>query len=324
MKTVKWGMIGCGSVTEVKSGPGFQISENSKLVAVMRRDGALAEDYARRHNVPKWYDNADDLINDPEVDAVYVATPPVNHKEYALKCARAGKPVYVEKPMARSFKEATEMVEACKEAGVPLFVAYYRRRLPRFLKVKELIESGAIGDVRFVNITLYQHVAEEEKNPETLPWRVIPEIAGAGKFFDLASHTLDVFDFILGPIEDANGHNSNQAGLYPAEDMVTASFKFKSGVHGAGTWCFSAYEYLDQNEIVGNKGKLVFSTFGTEPVKLVTAEGQSEFPLGNPVHVQQPLIQTIVDELLGKGTCPSNGESGARTNYVMDKILGRI
>lgn len=324
MDIVRWGIIGCGNVTEVKSGPGFQKAQNSKLVAVMRRDGALAKDYAERHNVPKWYDNADALINDHEVDAVYIATPPVNHLEYTIKCAKAGKPVYVEKPMARSYEEAAKMVEVCKEAGVPLFVAYYRRRLPRFLKVKELIESGAIGDVRFVTITLYNKVEEDEKNPETLPWRVIPEIAGAGKFLDLASHTLDVLDYILGPIEDAKGHNSNQAGLYPAEDMVTASFKFKSGVQGVGAWSFAAFEHLDRNEIIGSEGKLVFSSFGTEPVKLVTPEGETEFPLDNPAHVQQPLIQTIVDELLGKGISPSKGESGARASHVMDEILGRI
>jgi len=323
MDTIRWGIIGCGNVTEVKSGPGFQKAQNSQLVAVMRRDGALAKDYAQRHNVPKWYDNADNLINDPEVDAVYIATPPVNHLEYTIKCAKAGKPVYVEKPMARNYKEVAQMVEVCKKAGVPLFVAYYRRRLPRFLKVKELIENGAIGDVRFVQVTFYDKVEEAEKSPETLPWRVIPEIAGAGKFLDLASHTLDVLDYILGPIEDARGHNSNQAGLYSAEDMVTASFEFKSGVHGVGAWCFTAFERLDQNEIIGSKGKLVFSTFGTEPVKLVTLEGETEFPLDNPAHVQQPLIQTIVDELLGKGICPSKGESGARASLVMDKVLGR-
>jgi len=324
MRSIKWGIIGCGKVTEVKSGPGFQKAKNSQLVAVMRRNGALAKDYAERHNVPKWYDNAEDLINDPEVDAVYIATPPASHKEYTLKCALAGKPVYVEKPMARSFEEAVDMVNACKEMGVPLFVAYYRRRLPRFLKVKELIESGAIGEVRFVKVTLYEHVAEEELNPETLPWRVIPEISGAGKFFDLASHTLDALDYILGPIVDASGHNSNQAGLYTAEDIVTASFKFASGVQGIGAWCFSAFEYFDQNEIIGSKGKIVFSSFGVEPIKLITADGHTDFPIDNPVHVQQPLIQTIVDELNGEGTCPSNAESAIRTSCIMDKILGRI
>jgi Oxidoreductase family, NAD-binding Rossmann fold len=148
MRTIRWGIIGCGDVTEVKSGPGFQKANHSRLVAVMRRTGELARDYARRHGVPRWYDNAEALINDPEVDAVYIATPPVAHKDYTLLCARAGKPVYVEKPMALNYQECQFMLRACRAAGLPLFVAYYRRALPRFLKVKQLIDTHAIGEVR--------------------------------------------------------------------------------------------------------------------------------------------------------------------------------
>ena len=165
MRTIRWGIIGCGNVTEVKSGPGFQKATNSALVAVMRRNAALAEDYARRHGVPRWYADAQALIADPEVDAVYVATPPASHMEYALACARAGKPVYVEKPMARTLAECEAMIDACRSAGVPLFVAYYRRTLPRFLKIKELVESGALGDVRLVTVTLHQKPAPDDADP---------------------------------------------------------------------------------------------------------------------------------------------------------------
>src|SRR5687768_17696565 len=124
MKPIRWGIIGCGDVTEVKSGPALQNAEHSRLVAVMRRTGSLARDYAERHGVPRWYDDADALIGDPEVDAVYVATPPDSHKDYTLRAARAGKPVYVEKPMALNFAECQAMVQACRDAGVPLFVAF--------------------------------------------------------------------------------------------------------------------------------------------------------------------------------------------------------
>jgi 1,5-anhydro-D-fructose reductase (1,5-anhydro-D-mannitol-forming) len=199
MKTVRWGIIGCGNVTEVKSGPAFQQAEGSELVAVMRRDAALAEDYARRHGVPRWYADAEALIADPEVDAVYIATPPHMHRPYTLAAARAGKPVYVEKPMALNAAECREMIDACEAARVPLFVAYYRRSLPRFLKVKELVDGGAIGAVRTVQITLTQPLALPDGGE--LPWRVRPEIAGGGHFVDLASHTLDFLDYVLGPIQ---------------------------------------------------------------------------------------------------------------------------
>jgi predicted dehydrogenase len=321
---VRWGIIGCGDVTEKKSGPAFQKVENSELVAVMRRTGELARDYAERHQVPKWYDDANKLIHDPEVDAVYIATPPGSHKEYTLKAAAAGKPVYVEKPMARNKEECNQMVAACKEAGVPLFVAYYRRAQERFLKIKELLDQKAIGDVRFVSSTQYQKVGDDVKDSGNLPWRVQPEIAGGGLFFDLASHTLDILDFLLGPIQEAKGFSSNQAGYYEAEDIVTGTYQFQSGVHGIGKWCFTAFEDVDRNEIVGSEGKISFSTFGDDPVMLTTREGQQQWSFERPEHVHQPLVETIVKELTGGGEwCESTGETGARTSRVMDAIVGK-
>lgn len=324
MKTVRWGIIGCGDVTEVKSGPALQKAENSSLVAVMRRNGELAKDYAERHNVPRWYDNAEALINDPDVDAVYIATPPAAHKDYTLLSAKEGKPVYVEKPMALNFEECQRMIQACRDAAVPLFVAYYRRALPRFLKIKELLDTQTIGEVRFVNVTLYQPLNPEELNPETLPWRVFPEVAGGGHFVDLASHMLDFLDYVLGPIGSVQGFSANQAHRYPAEDIVTGAFQFESGVHGVGTWCFSGYDKQDVTEIVGSEGKLTFATFNDSPVTLTTCNDRHEFTYDDPPHIQQPLLQTVVDALTDNGVCPSTGESAARTSNVMDQLLQSI
>jgi len=321
MQMIRWGIIGCGDVTEVKSGPGFQMANNSSLVAVMRRNRDLARDYAQRHGVPKWYDDAQALIDDPEVDAVYVATPPSSHKEYTILAAQAGKPVYVEKPMALNYAECQEMIEICRAVGVPLFVAYYRRALPRFLKVKALLESGVIGQIRMVTITLHWQPSPDELDPANLPWRVIPEIAGGGRYLDLAAHTLDFLDYILGPIRAVEGHAANQAGYYPAEDIVTGSFLFESGVPGTGAWCFTAFDELDVTEIVGSEGKISFASFAEAPVVLTTAEGVTEFQIDHPAHVQQPLIQSVVDELTGQGQCPSTGQSAARTSWVMDQML---
>jgi len=320
-KTIRWGIIGCGNVTEAKSGPAFQKAEHSTLVAVMRRNGKLANDYALRHGVPKWYDNAESLIHDPEVDAVYIATPPAFHKKYALAVARAGKPVYVEKPMALNYAECEEMIEACEKASVPLFVAYYRRALPRFLKVKQLLDDKAIGEIRSVNVAFYQQPSPNDLDIEKQGWRVKPEISGGGYFCDLACHTLDLLMFYFGPINKVCGFASNQAELYEAEDIVTGLFNFESGIHGVGTWCFSAYGNLDAVEIVGTKGKMGFSTFGADPVTLVTGERSEQFHIEHPPHVQQPLIQTVVNALLGQGSCPSTGRTAAMTNWVMDEML---
>lgn len=317
MSTIRWGIIGCGAVTEIKSGPGFGKARGSALVAVMRRNAHLAQDYARRHGVPAWYGDAGSLVRDPEVDAVYVATPPNAHREYVLLCARHRKPVYVEKPMAMNASECEEMIDACRAAGVPLFTAYYRRALPRFLRVKTLIDQGAIGGVRGVVISLYRRHALAGP----MPWRVDPTVAGGGLFVDLGSHTLDLLDYILGPVTTVSGGAANQGGFYPAEDIVTAAFEFESGVRGAGVWCFTADRDADRVEIVGTDGRLVFSTFDEVPIVLERDGGAQSFAIAHPPHVQQPLIQTIVDQLKGEGTCPSTGDTGARTTRVMDALL---
>ncbi len=324
MDQVRWGIIGCGDVTEIKSGPAFNLVEGSELVAVMRRNKEKAEDYARRHDVPKWYDDPLQLISDPDVNAIYVATPTGSHAEYTLLAAEAGKPVYVEKPMARNFAECERMIEACEKAAVPLFVAFYRRCLPAFLKIKELIDEGAIGEIRCITVALCNPPAILD--PDNPPWRVVPEISGGGYFLDLAAHQFDFLDYVLGPVKSARGLVANQAGLYRAEDIVCADFVFESGVLGSGIWCFTVAEFnrTDLTEIIGSKGKITFDTFAMGPVRLETAAGVEEFKLSPPTHIQQPLIQTVVDELLGRGKCPSTGITAARTSRTMDEIAGNI
>ncbi|HEY8805284.1 MAG TPA: Gfo/Idh/MocA family oxidoreductase [Clostridium sp.] len=321
MKTIRWGMIGCGAVTEVKSGPAFYKAENSKLEAVTSPGFESAKDYVKRHNVPKLYKKTDDLINDPDVDAVYVATPPVFHKEYAIKCAKAGKAVYIEKPMAQTYGDCIEIIKECKKTNTPAFVAYYRRAMERFVEIKKMVDIKVIGDVRFVNVTLYQQAAKEDYDKENLPWRLIPKISGGGKFLDMGIHTIDILDFIFGPIVDVVGKASNQAGLYEVEDIVTANWKFKNGVHGTGTWCFTSFENYDKVEIVGSKGKIYFEFFSENPVYVKTKEGVVEYKYAAPKHVQQPFIQSVVNELIGVGKCAGDLESAARASKVMDEIL---
>jgi len=318
--TIRWGILGCGAVCEVKSGPAFQKASGSELAAVMRRSAKLAEDFARRHGVPAWYDDADSLIADPRVDAVYVAAPPGSHLELALKVSEHGKPAYVEKPMARTHGECRRMLEAFKKTRLPLFVAYYRRALPRFLKAKEIVDSGTLGTITSVSCR-YASAAHRELQKNALPWRWQAEIAGAGLFLDLGSHTLDIVDFLLGPLSDAKGAATNVVGASAVEDSVVMSFRTSSGALGTGAWNFASAESEDLIVIKGTEGELRFSTFGSEPVELRTGQGVEMFDLPNPAHIQQPLIQSIVDALAGRGSCPSTGTSAARTSAVMDRVL---
>lgn len=323
---INWGIIGVGDVCEIKSGPAFNTIEGSRLVAVMRRDTALAKDYADRHHVPRWYDDADALIHDPEVNAVYIATPPHVHPEYTFKVAGAGKPVYVEKPMAKTHKECIEMNDACHKAHVPLYVAYYRRALPNILAVKEWVHDGTIGSIRFVDIQVHKSLkadmvggAQGKQN-----WRTDPEIAGGGYFHDLACHQLDVMDFIFGPIVRASGYHLNQAGIYKADDLVLGQFQFEDGMPGQGSWCFNVDDHATKEEttIYGSKGTIRFSHFGDHTVT-VHLEGHEptihKFEI--PKNIQRPLIQSIVNDLAGAGTCPSTGVSAARTARVMEWIV---
>lgn len=319
---INWGMIGCGNVTELKSGPAFNKVHNSMLVAVMRRNAVLAEDYAVRHNVPRFYTNADDLINDREINAVYVATPPASHAEYAIKALKAGKPVYVEKPMALNYSECREINNTARKLKLPVFVAYYRRSLPGFLKIKDLIEKGEIGRVRFAQIRLFNYLSEDEKKGNLL-WRVKPEISGGGHFFDLASHQLDYLDFLFGPVRRVRSVVFNQAGLYPAEDFVSAVFEFPGKIAASGCWCFtvSPEGNTDSLEIFGEKGLIRTSTFSFEPIILVNAKGRQEFVNERPENIQYYLIEQIVKSLTTKSHVVSTGITAARTSKVMDQVV---
>lgn len=321
-KIISWGMIGCGNVTEKKSAPAFNKVPNSRLVAVMNRTPEKAKIYAQKHGVGKWYATADELINDKEVNAIYIATPPDSHLEYTLKAAAAGKPVYVEKPMARTYAECTQMIDVCEKASVPLFVAYYRRYLPKFLKIKELLDKKVIGDVRFVSVSLISPPKKGDENRENLAWRVIPEIAGGGHFYDLASHQLDILDFFFGKITTAKGIAANQAGLYPAEDIVSGTFAFESGVLGNGIWCFTLATGSEKDEmtIYGSAGNITFSTFSGEPIVLTNENGKEEIAVETPENIQLYMIGAVVRELQGGEKCQSTGKSAARTNLVMESL----
>lgn len=326
MDQINWGIIGCGDVTEVKSGPAFNNVPNSRLVAVMRRDADKAADYAKRHNVPKWYADADALINDPDVNAIYVATPPDTHANYAIRAMRAGKPVYVEKPMARNTAECDAMNQVSRETGMPLFVAFYRRALPYFLKIKELVDQKAIGDIRHVSVQLNWEPAAREmgKGPEP-NWRVSPAVSGGGLLHDLASHQFDFLEYVFGPVKTASGIARNQAGLYQADDIVVATFEFESGVLGSGNWCFTVNkeQRIEQTEFIGSRGKLSFSFFEKFFIKLETESGTQDIIVPFPEHVQQPLIALIVNDLRGEGNSPSTGETGARSNAILDQMTTR-
>ncbi len=328
-ETIRWGVIGCGNVTEAKSGPGFQLAEGAQLAMVASRRGDDVADWARRHGVERWTENAGDLINDPEVDAVYIATHPDSHRTYTEQVAAAGKPVFCEKPMACTLEDALAMKQACARAGVPLFVAYYRRALPRFLKIKQWLDDGRIGTPLFVQLQLIMRAEDHPVAPITpemagrgeIPWRFRPEIGGGGNFADMGTHMLDLMDLYLAPFAEVEGRAHNKGGLYSAEDTVSASFVLENGVQGAGQWCCVAGTNLDRTEIFGTEGSIRYATFNDSPLELETRDGIHREDLPFPKHSHLPIIQAVTGALLGRGTAPSDAENGIRALRVQEAIL---
>lgn len=322
-KTIQWGIIGCGKVTEKKSGPAYQKTEGFSLKAVMRRNADLVKDYAKRHGVEKYYSNAYELINDDEIEAIYIATPPDSHKEYALQVAKAGKICCIEKPMAPSYADCIAIEETFRKAKLPLFVAYYRRSLPRFNRVKQLIEKGVIGNIRHIRWHL-------SKPPNQLDlsgnynWRTDDRIAAGGYFDDLASHGLDLITYLLGNISEAKGISLNQQMLYPAKDSLTACWVHENGITGTGSWNFGCNEREDKVEIYGSNGKLEFSVFDEAAIVISTEPGRKEEFIENPENIQLYHVQNMREHLNGNMIHPSTGESGSHTAWVMDKILGKL
>ncbi|HEY9259630.1 Gfo/Idh/MocA family oxidoreductase [Chitinophaga sp.] len=321
METIKWGIIGCGDVTEVKSGPAFNKVPNSSLVAVMRRDGAKAQDYAIRHGVPKWYDDAAALINDAAVNAIYIATPPLQHEDYTLMAIAAGKPVYVEKPMTLNAAAAIRMNEAALQNNIKVSVAHYRRAQPMFLKVKELLADNTIGAVRFASLQMLQPPSSKLIAGSATNWRLDPAISGGGLFHDLAPHQLDLMIYFFGEAAYATGIAVNQANLSPADDLVAGHILFKNGVVFNGTWCFTVAkeDQKDVCEITGSAGTISFPVFGNKVT--LHKDGLTEtFTFDALPHVQQPMIEKVTAYFLGKGPNPCSAAQAILSMQLMDSF----
>ena len=326
MEKICWGIIGCGDVTEIKSGPAFNKIKDSSLAAVMRRDNDKARQYAEKHNVPVYYNKAADLIKDPNVNAIYIATPPSSHMEYAMAAIAAGKHVYLEKPMALDYDSASAIVRAADQQKVKLSIAHYRRGQPIFKKIKQLLNEGAIGKVLLVTLQYYRKcLTAAELNIPGMSWRVDPSLSGGGLFHDIAPHQIDLLYYFFGQIQNASGHSFNQSQLYPADDLVTGNILFNSGTVFNGIWFFNAGENDEEDsfEITGTAGKISFSVFQHERFDITVQNALKTYNYDKIQHVQQPMIEEVVRYFLGKAPNPCSGNDAAVTMKIMDSFTGR-
>ncbi len=316
---VQWGIIGCGDVCEVKSGPAFSKVPNSHLVAVMRRDRAKAKDFAGRHHVARYYTDADELIADDHVNAIYVATPPAFHEDYTIRALKAGKPVYVEKPVSTNAASVVRMMIAAKDFGQRVVVAHYRRGLSLFREVKSIVERQVIGPVRQIHVRTFQ----PHKNIRSSDnWRVIPELSGGGLFHDLSPHQLDILYWIFGEPGRVQGHSINRSRQYDAPDFTFLEARFKNEVHFKGEWTFNVgeNEAEDSCEIIGQNGRMRFSFFKRSTIELTTDEGGQILKFDYPENIQRPMIEATVKFFRGEGPNPCPLNDALVTMKMMDSV----
>ena len=320
---IRWGIIGCGDVCEVKSGPAFSKVSNSSLIAVMRRDLAKAQDYALRHHVRKYYNDAQQLIDDPAVNAIYIATPPASHEEYAIKAMEAGKPVYIEKPVATNAASCKRMLDASIHYQIPASGAYYRRSLPLFKKVKSLLEEQKIGKVKAVIITTLQSPTKNIITKTDDNWRVNPELSGGGLFHDLAPHQLDLMYWFFGKPTEVSGRSLNQDKKYHAPDLTTLEAVFHDDILLTGLWSFNVHESAvdDTCKIIGDQGMLKFSFFRQATLEMESSAGKQLFEFINPPHIQQPMIEKVVQYFRGEGENPCSLADALVSMKMLDSTI---
>ncbi len=303
---IRWGIIGCGNVTEVKSGPALSVPGVSELVAVMRRNAAAAEDYARRHGVPRWSTDAKTILEAEDIDAVYIATPPSSHADYAIRAAAHGKHVLVEKPMALTVDECNAMIAASKTNERGLAVAFYRRALPRFEKLRDLVQSGGIGAPR----SIYSCMHRPSGGNNLEDWKLDRDINGGGLFVDMQVHVLDWLQYVFGKPLEVAGVASNQGGEYVAEDTVSASIRYDDGVVASIDCCFES----DRDEqfvlIRGTEGRVTMPFLRPGDIVLQGRGGEQSISIEDPAHVHQPFLLRLVEHFNGKADNPCPGEQG--------------
>lgn len=316
MKTIGWGMIGCGDVTEVKNGPGLYLAEHSKLVGITNRTLAKAEDWVKRHGHGKVFESVEALLASEEIDIVYIATTPDKHMEYAILCAQAGKHCLIEKPLALNYKEGLAIETAFKEAGKKAFVAFYRRSLNRFRKIKSLLEEGVIGQLQGVQITRAVKPVEDSN-----AWRLNPNISGGGIFTETDIHIVDFLEYCLGNITNYEFTKDNQSSHNNGLDKISISMQFESGVIGSGLWLYQCYVTKDEVQFIGSEGIISFSFFNSDkPIHIVTKEGEEQMLIEDSTHVGLNMEQDIVNELNGEGYFSGTVSASLNALKIMEEI----
>lgn len=309
--TLRWGLIGAGDIANKSVADAIQADPNSDLIAVCRRDEGRLAEFADKFSIPRRYASATDLISDPDVDAVYIATPVDCHCPQTIAAAHAGKHVLCEKPMAMEPDECEQMIQACEEANVQLAVAYYRRFYPVLARIRTWIQDGRIGRILSIGCVT--------GNPNRFPsddWRVVQNRGGGGPLMDIGSHRLDLLLSLFGPAEHVKA-SVTKSPHYEAEEMATLLIEFHQGVQGLLQCYFGTTNTPDRLEIIGTDGRIHIEDLNSGDVILASNQATEQEQHLPPENRHAPLIKDFSTAVREQTAPTVTGRFAKQTNDLI-------
>jgi predicted dehydrogenase len=306
---LRWVVVGIGDISAKRVLPAIQSEPRSTLYGVVSRDRAKGLAHA-----PRAWTDLDQALSDPQVGAVYIATPVFLHAPLSIAAMRAGRHVLCEKPMARNLPEARDMVRVAAETGVVFGVSYYRRFYPKLLRARDLIAQGVIGRPVFAELTCHHWFTAQDGYRA---WLLDPAQAGGGPLFDIASHRIDALNFLFGRPLRVSAHLANTVHHYPVEDSATVLLEYQSGVRGLIDVRWHSKVARDECRFLGTDGELNLSPLN-EPL-LLTPQGAEQHPL--PPNPHLPLLENFVAAVLDRAPLISSGETALWTDAATHAAL---
>jgi predicted dehydrogenase len=318
---VRWGLIGCGDIAEKRVAPALRDSPGSRLVAVARAHAERAAEFAARHGATRSYADWRALLRDPEIDAVYVATPVGLHAEQAVAAAEAGKHVLCEKPMALSVSDCERMIAAARRHEVRLGVAYYRHHYPAVRRIAELLASGEIGRPVLANVQVFEMFDVPPDHPRA--WFLRKAEAGGGPLFDFGCHRIEVLLDLLGPIASVHGFPANvRFRERDVEDTCAVHLAFQGGARALLAVTHATREARDTFELYGTEGSVHVPVLNKGVLRIVAGDGAREETHAPHANLHQPLVEDFI-AAVREGRPPAvTGEIGREVNRIIAAAYG--
>jgi predicted dehydrogenase len=287
---------------------------------VSRAQSELAESFAKKFGAKRWYADWRDLLNDEQINAVYIATPVHLHAEQTIAAAEVGKNVLCEKPMALNVAECDRMIDACLRNKVKLGVAYYRHFYPVVRRIKEIVQSGEIGSPVVAQMNAFEWFDPPASHPRA--WLLKKELSGGGPMFDFGCHRIEVLLDLFGGAKEVRATKTNTYFKREVEDVAAAMFQFEQGTCATLTVAHSAREPQDTLDIFGSKGSIHVSVLNDGMLRVSSAAGQRTESHPPATNIHQPLIEDFVRAVLENRPPVVTGEIG-RTVAAVEDLVNR-